>query len=258
MALPVVLLPRLTHTSCLLGNPLGTKILNTPFFFMNVPFGGNASVNSAFTPGPAYAFASGNLDVSHTPWTYMGTGYEGLSTIQSPPHPPGGFYSDLNWTVYSVENQTVNGSGTNGACTQKYVAEANPMDDRNFTGFEFMLNNNTTDAGEWHQPYGEANSSVWIDNSFHGPNTRSIDTCGQSNNTTVSVNGSVQLAIEVTIPVGSQNVTAYGTMEWSNGVWWNQVETLTYDFPANFGTWEVYSPSGPNTQGAWAFQYYPC
>ncbi len=267
IALPVGIWVALEHTRCELGPPLATRLLSTPMMMVNVPYGGNSSAYATFYPGPgpAYVFQSGALRLNSTPWKwrqttgYWGTGYGS--------HAPGnpwaaiGEFSDFNWTIYDVMNATVFGLMNSSSCTAPVVAVPQTQVVTGFYGQYLLLPNNTTDRGEPNHSWSSINPgipSVTFDNSFYYSNYPNITTCGRSTNLTIRVNGTVSLPISVSLPVGSHNVTAYGTMEWNNYGWSSQIQTMTYEFPPNFGTWEVDSASGDNTLGALAFQYYPC
>ncbi len=120
--------------------------------------------------------------------------------------------------------------------------------------------NMTTDLNESHYGAhipGRPYARVWFDNGYHGSNYPSVDTCGRSDDSTIAVNGTVQVPIAVSFNVEGTNITAHGTLQWGNqGL--TDSPTMSYVFPAGGGSWQVYSPSGSNAPGALAFQYSPC
>lgn len=199
--------------------------------------------------------------MNSTPWKwrittgFWGTGYG----FRSPGNTWAaiGEFSDFNWTIYGVANATVFGLTSNAYCTAPFVAEPQSQIVNGFYGNYLIPPNSTTDMGEPNRSHSSIYfgiPSVTFDNSFHYCNYPNVTTCGRSADVTIRVNGTVSIPISVSLSVGGHNVTAYGSMEWTNYGWSSQIQTMTYEFPANFGTWEVYSASGPNALGALAFQ----
>ncbi len=259
-----------------MGHAVKTVQVYTPVALMNPPYGGSVALNMTLTPtkgnpvGPMYSFSSGGLKVTSTPLVSI------FGRLMFGPGPVGGNYSGsggafriFNWTVYPVINETAFTFGPTTVCTTKYVAVATiygPQDGMDFSTIN--VTNNTTDASEAHFPTLPSGVSLppnttmmWFDNGFHFANFPSVDTCGKTSPSVITVNGTVSLLISFTTLIGSRNVTLDGTLYWTNqdqpaG---NMIgPTMTYVFPANFGVWQIYSPAGANTLGALAFQYHPC
>jgi hypothetical protein len=265
-----------TSIQCQLGQVVGqaSQIL-TPAELVNAPYNGSAFANVSFAPtggGPVYIFASGGLQERAQPWPgteAQGGFLESFGTEAG--HANGdpwstGIFVQMNWTMYAVHNATVVGASKNAPCTTPYIAVPQPsvVNPIQMLGIP-PLTNYTDDASESHSlfdpgqmpPPGQA--TVWFDNGFHAANYPTVDTCGRPG-VTLSYTGNVQVPIWVTIPVGGKNLTAYGELEWNNVPYFSNGPNLTvdYQFPANAGSWDVYSPSGANQMGALAFQYHSC
>ena len=255
------------RVECSLGGAVSTEMMITPIALLNTPYGGLAWT---FNGGPTYTFASGGLVLATTigsPQMSFGTSSNGKWTYL-----PVGEFSGFNWTLYSVKNSTVFTTSQAHPCTTAFVAApaaSTRMPGQPIPWIEvapLTLPNNTTDLGEPHialsvhgpYPYNlSAYTAVRFDNGFHTPNYPTVDTCGSSVPQEITVNGSVSIPISVSLsgPSG-HNVTVSGTFTYPSGV--SNDTVMHYYFPANAGSWDVYSPSGTNVSGALAFQYYPC
>ena len=264
------------RSECVIGHPVKTVPVYTPVELMNNPYGGNTYLNMTLTPtqgnpvGPMYSVSSGGLTVISRPLISI------FASVMVVPGPDahnysqvGGAFRTFNWTVYPATNQTTFTFGAPTVCTDRYVAAATiygPQDGMDF--ITVNVTNNTTDASEAHFPSIPVGATLppnttmmWFENGFVSANYPEVDTCGKTSPTVITINGTVSVPISFTTTIGNQNVTIDGRLYWTNqGQPANHLigATMTYVFPANFGIWQIYSPSGTNTPGALAFQYHPC
>lgn len=247
-------------TRCALGKPIYTGSYWGPDMLVNRPYLGNTT--GTLSPnGSFYNFESGSLDLNASVQTWwnnpVGQAWAESNT------PTDGTWVQLenvhyNWTVYSVSNTTGPAGGT--ACTTAFVAAPGSLNRSGGSDValsRISLANNTTDTGE--ADCVGIPSCVWFDNNFRGSNYPSVDTCGVDHSVTIAVWRPVHIPIAITFPYQGKNFTASGTLSWSL-LGWNSapLPTMNYVFPANTGTWQIYSPSGTGVPGAFAFQFEPC
>lgn len=151
-------------------------------------------------------------------------------------------------TVFSANNQTVLGPGTNARCSGPYqvalFAHGAEYGDISLAGPNVSDRNEPTILGPW-------NSNLSFQNGFAQPNTANVTTCDA---TATSAPGVISkfLTLWVTFSeTGHSHTVSFRTP---------LVETVYhYWFPANFGTWQIdnlSAPGGPG--GGWAFSYSPC
>lgn len=216
-----------------------------PDVLVNSPFGGNAS-GAGLMPGDFPGAWNGPPPSDNFRFGWGARSSNGTSF---------GAFFEVNLSFYRDGNVSVLGPGSNAPCVDSFQVEFNsPYQYGNF-GAQITKLSNLSDENEANYatfpegPNLTIQSPAWFNNSFFAANSASISTCGGALvSTTVHASG---LSIKLKFDVAGQT-------HWLPTVlpFWEQ---FTYQFPANFGTWQVDNLSasgGPG--GGWAFSYSPC
>lgn len=216
-----------------------------PAVLVNSPYGGQAWGNGTFSPtfpgisngppGPgvkAIAYGTGAIDGNAL----------------------GAFFT-VNVSIYQLGNATQWGPGANVRCTQPYGAFLSSPSIYVEAGGQMLGLNNTSDAHEPPQaalpvPIQDQAMTVLFNNGFHSDNAANVSTCGRPAQSVPSV-ASGHLSVWFPITIAGKILRVPYVIP--------VLESYHYDFPANFGTWQVdnlTAPGGPG--GGWAFSYSPC
>ncbi len=230
--------PLMSHVQCK-SEPLAVGLnVFAPFGILNVPYGGNGSLKVFVPVWYTSSYYSTNSSVPVSGTTYL-----------------------TEYTVSSLRNTSVSGIGTSHSCASQF--EVHPiLSQRVNAGFsETTIFNATSDVNEStiaHVGFGPPingvegiNPTTRYSNGFTTENMPNITTCGSSTSVVESTT-SDYLAMKFAF-------NDSGTIRYVPYDLTIIVDTFTYTFPANFGTWEVdnlSAPGGPG--GGWAFAYYPC
>lgn len=163
------------------------------------------------------------------------------------------------YNITSFENISVNGLGADTYCTSPFAVSVD-LHGGQFQGGSPLVPppSNMSDIGEprvsyllWEGPNGSVERpTAYYENGFTVSNMPNISTCGGPAQVRVSVSKSLTLWYPYN-DTGTVRLVPVTTT--------TVVNTYTYVFPANFGTWEVdnlSAPGGPG--GGWSFAYSPC
>jgi len=220
------------HWTCAKGTEVANQTDDIPVQLLNAPYGGWVWANTTGPPG-LIEHGTGIGDIWGG-WTSNG------SVVWS------GFEAFV--TVFSVENQTVLGPGSNARCSSPFqvniFAQGAGFGDIALAGPNVSDRNEPTVLGSW-------GTNISFQNGFAEPNARNQSDCGGP---ALSIPGVIStfLSLWVTFAETGQTHTVPFQVP--------LVETVyNYWFPANFGTWQVdnlSAPGGPG--GGWAFSYSPC
>jgi hypothetical protein len=266
------------HTFCAIGPAVGITALATPLAVVNAPYEGASSLNLS-GDGPTYSFGSGSLDVQSDPWIpYSGSDYLPAENGSE----PWGLFMVINWTLYSVDNETGITSFP-GPCTQAYVAEAGviPRGGLNYqpSVFRLGLPNLTTDFEEPTTIPGT--QSVQFFNGLNpglenvtaqwGPTTyppywAGLDNCATSPHSyPIIPSGTMRVPLTVPFTHENRTIDADGFLSW-NGL--NGYPAAVYTMPPLPGIWTFVSvgapfPQTPSLQsvlpgGLYSFSYASC
>ncbi len=206
----------------------------TPFDLTNAPYGGYTHWGAVFDNwglfGPAHVVLSdGNLSDGN------------LST---------GYFETQNWSVYSQGNLTAWGPGVNTPCTSAYsVKLAHSTFDVSADGPPLQGPGNTSNVNEPTDYSPDGRPTAVFANGFMQSNMPAVSTCGKP---TQTLNVTSQ-----SFDVTAMFQTIHGPVSVTFPI--QSLETFSYYFPANGGTWQVdnlSAPGGPG--GGWAFSYSPC
>jgi hypothetical protein len=266
------------HTFCAIGPAVGMTALATPLAVVNAPYEGASSLNLS-GDGPTYSFGSGSLDVQSDPWIPSpGSDYPPTENGSE----PWGLFMVINWTLYSVENET-GISSFSGPCTQAYVAEAGmiPRAGLNYQTDLFRLGspNVTTDFEEPTtipgarsvQFFNGLNPGLENVTAQYGPTTyypywAGWDNCLVSPHSYLIIpSGTIRVPLTVPFTLENRTLDANGFLTWTG---LNGEPAAVYIMPALQGLWTFASvgapfPQPPSSQsvlpgGLYSFSYAPC
>lgn len=238
----------LLSKTCQLGKDIGTYLVWSPLYLVNIPDGGSVSV---WQDPWNYTMSSGSVTLTSPPWN------TNLSGDQGWPPSSGIFdtFEETNWTFYETQNVSPSGL-TTSPCTQPYVAEFTGSYDGCFAASTIPLPNNTSDAIEPHSwnwsgispacPAPSPEAYVWFNTSFPLPTTGTstrLDLCGLSGVDTLAAYTPVQISIAVNVPFQGREISSVGHLNWQGVDSSANEPSVTYNVPADW-MWEV-SPIGP-------------
>lgn len=225
----------LSHVTCQMITSVSSQTDRwVPAVLLNTPYGGwGYGQGIADWPGPGLQ-ASGV------------TSRDGNSSAA---------FDEQNATLYSVRNSTRGGPGPDRPCSAAYVAEITYPQVEGSGAWSIYSPSPKSDANESSSVamFGQStnvSALVFISNGFRYANAASISTCNGGPGTVRHLHVP---SVTVSIPfnVSGRDIRTTVTIV--------EPENFTYDFPANFGTWDVDNLSaagGPG--GGWAFSYSPC
>lgn len=230
--------PLLSHVQCKSESMAVGLNVFAPFGILNVPYGGNGTLRVSVPAWGTWSLYSAN---SSSP--YSGTVYL------------------TEYNVSSLRNTSVSGIGASNPCVSPF--EVYPALSERVQGSfgGTPLPNATSDVNEstisfvGFRPaiYGVEgiNPTARYSNGFTSANMGYITTCGSTENFSMSTTSDY---LTMRFAFNDSGTIRYVPYDLTI-----IVDTFTYTFPANFGTWEVdnlSAPGGPG--GGWAFAYYPC
>lgn len=225
------------HTLCApTGRPVDSFSLWVPAGIGSAPYGGVVFNNATVPSGPLSAFPFGEV--------IYGIGFSNGSIRWA------GF--GALWNVTALANVTEWGPGANSPCTAQYSFALS---------FWGGIVSGAPIVGDGNQTVPQANRTLGmtpfpgelnltVETGFAVANLPPISTCGTSQIWTPTIQ---TFGIRVTVPltVAGRTVSIPYTLPFD--------ETYRYQFPANFGTWQVENNSAPGGPGGgWAFSYSPC
>jgi len=220
------------HSTCAQTGPIASEQAWVPVILLNSPYGGMAQ-------GTAYVPSDPDNSSGHI----FGWNSSNGSAAWS------GFMANVS--VLLVKNETAWGFGPNQFCKTGFQTSASPTGSVAL-GLGLMGSGNTSDAGEprtlnYTPLPGEVNLRIM--NAYAMATGGEVSTCGGPAQTQHA--RSSQLTTWVPFEYRGLNLTAPLTVVTE--------QIFTYNFPANFGTWQIddlSAPGGPG--GGWAFSYTPC
>ncbi len=230
--------PLLSHVQCESEFiAVGLNVFAT-FGILNVPYGGNGTLRVAVPSWGIWSQYSSNSSYPVSGTTYL-----------------------TEYNVSSLRNTSVIGIGTSHTCGSQF--EVHPvLSQRVEGGFAgAALSNATSDVNESTISYVGFSPAIYgveginpttrYFNGFTTANMPNITTCGSSTSVVESTTSDYLTMRFAFNDSGTIRYVPYDLRI--------NVDTFTYTFPANFGTWEIdnlSAPGGPG--GGWAFAYYPC
>jgi hypothetical protein len=159
-----------------------------------------------------------------------------------------------NVSLFQVHNETVWGPGQNVHCTSPYAVIRLPPPANGAISSVIPTPSRLSDVNEsdnvsiLHTP-SNLSTVFYFDNGFSSPNMAPVTTCGAAGENLSST--STRLSAGVPFNISGHVVVTPLTLNFAQKFW--------YDFPPNFGTWQIDNlsePGGPG--GGWAFSYAPC
>jgi hypothetical protein len=236
----------LAHSTCGTSRAGPNEVLWVPLSVLNSPYGGSGRVVANIPPaefGPA--------PINNPPTLLEGAIQNGSVW---------GAFFQVNASLLSSDSNLAVGPGDESGCSATVsvslvsVTPAQGYQGGLFTwpGAPIFGPNSSTDRYEPTQinfTPGSGGSSSKIENGFAAANHANVSTCGLPE-TTLSMTSSF-LTTWVTFRTGGTNQTV--------AVVFPFVQSFEYEFPENYGTWQVdnlSAPGGPG--GGWAFSYSPC
>jgi hypothetical protein len=230
------------HWSCDLQTRIASEFEYVPVVLTNSPFGGNASsegiLPASFPGGVGYPTeGSFETDIAEN----------GSSS---------GTFNTVELNVYRVQTALTWGPGPTQRCSQPFaVVPSEPNPSGIAAGWPVAVPSNLSDRGEASQVIFHGFSgtplSVIFDNGFTTPNEANVSTCNRPAEAVPLPANTDHLVVAVPFSWNGRNYTTPMQLPF--------IESYTYHFPANFGTWQVdnlSAPGGPG--GGWAFSYSPC
>jgi hypothetical protein len=226
----------LEHYACLKGAQIASEYNWTPDELVNSPYGGSTS--ASFRAG-----ANGGGGPN-------GNGSTSANFVMQ------------EWNVSAVDRVLVSGSGPDISCPSFEATNAPnaPTSEQpgGCSGCLIYGDGNLSDATEPTQFSFSGSSSVIIHNGFTARNSGNISTCGGPAKQIKVTSTNLTFDIPFPVPQGEEYVdeSVYSAFGLTIGSYWVD---YSYEFPANFGTWDVdnlSAPGGPG--GGWAFSYSPC
>jgi hypothetical protein len=219
------------HWTCQPVSRVLNQTVQIPSVLVNSPYGGNASGAVMLPPGFLPGFLVG-----------MGTGAtNGGSTAAA-------FLSNI--TVSVVKNGTVWGAGTNRRCSGPFEITLAPIGAPSL-GIPLLGLGNISDRLEPDLLFPQSPDLIYFSNGFQSANWENISTCGGTAQKLPLV-FATYLTLSAHFAWGGENHAVPFNLPMVS----SQFE---YEFPADFGTWQVdnlSAPGGPG--GGWAFSYSPC
>jgi hypothetical protein len=217
-----------------------------PAVLVNSPYGGNATGQGLMAwnfPGAWNGPPPASGQTLETGW----------GTNSSNGTSAGAFFT-VNVSIYSVRSVIALGPGTDSQCAQSYgIALESPEQYGGISAGVRTLSN-LSDKGEADNITGYPGSQGGVPtphfaNGFEGSGNAFISTCGMPGlSRPVKSN---YLDVSFVLSVAGKTISVPYVLPFS--------DYFTYNFPANFGTWQIDNLSAPGgSGGGWAFSYSPC
>ena len=231
------------HYECATGTLLASQFNWTPELFENAPYGGSVFAKASFEGG----WISGEV-------------LNGTAAL---------FFGQSEWNLTSVDRVLVSGPGPNQQCPPYEVTSGNELapwqQSGGCGGCRLLGPGNVSDAGVPTQfnisiwGPGVGLTSVIFHDAFVEDNDGSVSTCGRpaTQVNLTSPNLDFQIPFETSNGRVSVDSTQYNV---GPNTLPGFLMNFTYDFPANFGVWEIDNLTlGPDPPGSGlAFSYSPC